>query len=137
VPRNQTQGAYSSASCLAMAIGVNIVLSLLNPQAFVELGKNALIPFYRELFHDVVALNPPLFGLLAAAFEIAVGLLILNRKNYVKIGLVAGIIFNIAIIPLGVEEMPNWIWALAQVYLLRKEFDKTFVEILRAKLRRE
>ena len=64
-------------------------------------------------------------------------MLILNRKNYVKIGLVAGIIFNIAIIPLGVEEMPNWIWALAQVYLLRKEFDKTFVEILHAKLRRE
>jgi hypothetical protein len=118
-----------------MAIGFNIVLSLLNPEAFIELGKNALIPAYRELFLDVVGLDSPLFGLLAAACETAVGLLILNRKSYVKIGLVVGIIFTIAIpIPLGLEEMPNWILALAQAYLLRKEFDITFGEILRTKL---
>jgi hypothetical protein len=121
---------------LAVAIGVNIALSFLSPQAFVELGKNALIPFYREPFHGIVALNPPLFGLLAATFQIAVGLLILYKKSYVIIGMVAGIIFNLAVIPLGVEETPNWILALAQLSLLRKEFDTSFLEILRGDLRK-
>jgi len=120
---------------VAMAIGVNIVLVLLHPQLYIELGRNALIPLYRALFLQVIALNPPLFILPVAACQIAIGLLILNKGRYVKVGLAGGIIFTLAITPLGIEELPNPVLALAQVFLLTKEFDTTFLEILRFKLR--
>ncbi len=120
---------------LATAIGVNIVLALTNPQSYVDMGKNAFIPFYREFFLNIVALNPALFILLAAVYQIAIGLLILDKKNKVKIGLVGGIIFTVMIIPLGIEELPNPILALAQAYLFTKDFDKTFLEILHSKFR--
>ena len=120
---------------LAMAIGVNIVLALTNPQSYVDMGKNAFIPFYREFFLNIVVPNPALFILLAAVYQIAIGLLILDKKNKVKIGLVGGIIFTMMIIPLGLEELPNPILALTQAYLFTKDFDKTFLEILHSKLR--
>jgi hypothetical protein len=84
---------------------------------------------------QLIALNPPLFILPAAACQIVVGLLILSKGRYVKMGLVGGIIFTLAITPLGIEELPNLVLALAQVFLLTKEFDTTFLEILRSKLR--
>ena len=38
----------------------------------------------RELTLNVFALNPALFGLLLAVFEIVMGLLILSKQKYVK-----------------------------------------------------
>ena len=122
---------------LAMAIGVNIITVLVAPQSYVEMGKNALIPFYRWVFLNIIALNPPLFVLPIAVFQIAVALMILSKKIYVKIGLVGGIIFLLGITPLGIESLPNPVLALALALLLRKEFDMTFLEILRSKLRRQ
>ena len=121
---------------LAMAIGVNIVTVLVAPQSYIEMGKNALIPFYRWVFLNIITLNPPLFVLPIAAFQIAIALMMLGKKNYVKIGLVGGIIFLLAITPLGIESLPNLVLALALALLLRKEFDMTFLEILRSKLHR-
>ena len=120
---------------LAMGIGVNLPLGLTNPQMYVEMGKDALIPLYRELFVQVVALNPALFVLPIAAFQIAMGLLILNKQRYVKIGLIGTIIFVIAITPLGIHQLPWLGLPLVQAFLLRKEFDRTFLEVLRSKLR--
>ncbi len=120
---------------LAMAIGVNIVTVLVAPQSYIEMGKNALIPFYRWVFLNIIALNPPLFVLPIAAFQIAIALMMLGKKTYVKIGLAGGIMFLMAITPLGVESLPNLLMALGLALLLRKEFDLTFLEILRSKLR--
>jgi hypothetical protein len=50
---------------LVMAIGVNMVLVLISPNLFVALGTNdAIIPLYQWFFENVVAIAPPLFGLL-------------------------------------------------------------------------
>ena len=122
---------------LAMAIGVSIVLALTIPQSYIDMGKSALMPFFRKFILNVVAPNPALLVLLAAVSQIAIGLLILNKKNNVKTGLAGGIVFTSAIIPLGIEELPNPISALAQAYLLTKEFDKTFLEIQNSKYKKE
>jgi hypothetical protein len=120
---------------LVMAIGVNIVLILIAPDLFVALGTDdALIPLYRWFFEDVVALAPPLFGLLAAAYEVAIALLMLNRGERVKWGLIGGIVFLIGITPLGAWTLANPVMALALALLLRKEYDRSFAQMLRSVL---
>jgi hypothetical protein len=121
---------------LIMAVGVNVVLVLVAPDQFVALGTtDSLIPLYRWFFENVVALAPPLFGLLAAAYEITIALMMLSRGRYVRWGLIGGILFLIAITPLGVWTLGNPIMALALAYLLTKEYDRSFLEMLHLRTR--
>lgn len=116
---------------LVMAIGVNVVLVLVAPNLFVALGTNdAIIPLYRWFFENVVALAPPLFGLLAATYEITIALMMLSKDKYVKWGLIGGIVFLIGITPLGVWTLANPILALTLAYLLTREYDRSLLEML-------
>lgn len=120
---------------LVMALGINVVLVLIAPEQFVALGTGApVVPPYEWFFENVVALAPPLFGLLAAAYEIVVALMILYRGRYAKWGLMGGIVFLIGITPLGVWTLANPILALALATLLRREYEKSFVGMLRSRL---
>jgi hypothetical protein len=121
---------------LIMAVGVNVVLVLVAPDQFVALGTDApVVSLYRWFFGNVVALVPPLFGLLAAGYEITIALMMLFKGRYVKWGLIGGIVFLIAITPLGVWTLGNPIMALALAYLLTKEYDRTFLEMLHLRTR--
>src|SRR5829696_1724533 len=116
---------------MVMAIGVNVVLVLVSPEQFVALGTDdALVPLYRWFFENVVALAPPLFGLLAAAYEITIALMMLSKDKHVKWGLIGGIVFLIGITPLGVWTLANPILAVAMAYLLTKEFDRSILQML-------
>ena len=116
---------------LVMAVGVNVVLVLVAPGQFVALGTNdALIPLYRWFFENVVALAPPFFGLLAATYEITIALMMLSKGRYVRWGLIGGIVFLIAITPLGTWTLANPILAVALAYLLTKEYDRSLLEML-------
>jgi len=121
---------------LIMAVGVNVVLVLVAPDQFVALGTDApVVSLYRWFFESVVALVPPLFGLLAAGYEITIALMMLSKGRYVKWGLTGGIVFLIAITPLGIWTLGNPIMALALAYLLTKEYDRTFLEMLHLRTR--
>ena len=121
---------------LIMAVGVNVVLVLVAPDQFVALGTDApVVSLYRWFFENVVALVPPLFGLLAAGYEITIALMMLFKGRYVAWGLIGGIVFLIAITPLGVWTLGNPIMALALAYLLTKEYDRTFLEMLHLRTR--
>jgi hypothetical protein len=116
---------------LVMAIGVNVVLVFVAPDQFVVLGTEApLVPLYQWFFENVVALAPPLFGLLAAAYEVTIALMMLSKGMYAKWGLIGGIVFLVGITPLGVWTLANPIMALALALLLRREYDRSFVEML-------
>lgn len=121
---------------LIMAVGVNVVLVLVAPDQFVALGTDApVVSLYRWFFENVVALVPPLFGLLAAGYEITIALMMLFKGRYVKWGLIGGIVFLIAITPLGIWTLGNPIMALALAYLLTKEYDRTFLEMIHLRTR--
>jgi hypothetical protein len=121
---------------LIMAVGVNVVLVLVAPDQFVALGTDApVVSLYRWFFENVVALVPPLFGLLAAGYEITIALMMLFKGRSVKWGLIGGIVFLIAITPLGIWTLGNPIMALALAYLLTKEYDRTFLEMLHLRTR--
>jgi hypothetical protein len=116
---------------LIMAIGVNVVLVLVAPDLFVGLGTDApIVPLYRWFFENVVALAPPLFGLLAAACEVTIALMMLSKGKYAKWGLIGGIVFLIGITPLGVWTLANPILALTLAYLLTREYDRSLLEML-------
>src|SRR5215208_4369551 len=116
---------------LIMAIGVNVVMVFFDPNSYIGLGAESFISLYRWVFTNLVALAPPLFVLPIAAFEIAIGLLMLSRGRYVKWGLMGGIVFLIAITPLGVWTLANLILAVAMTYLLTKEYEWSLSETLR------
>jgi hypothetical protein len=114
-----------------MAVGVNVVLVLVAPEQFVALGTDVpVLPPYEWFFANVVALAPPVVGLLAAAYEIAVALLMLSKGKYAKWGLLGGIAFLLVITPLGVWTLGNPIMAVALTYLLTKEFDRSLPQMM-------
>ena len=116
---------------LIMAVGVNVVLVLVAPDQFVALGTDApVVSLYRWFFENFVALVPPLFGLLAAGYEITIAMMMLSKGRYVKWGLIGGIVFLVAITPLGVWTLGNPIMAVALVYLLTKEYDRSLLQML-------
>jgi hypothetical protein len=121
---------------LVMAIGVNGSFMLTNPQSYVEYASGALIPLYRDIALTVVELNPVLFGLLLMAFEIAMGLLVLHKHRSVKAGLIGTMVFVAGIAPLSIVQMPWLGLIIGEAYLLTQEFDTTFLETIRSKLRR-
>jgi hypothetical protein len=120
---------------LIMALGVNGYFTFANPQGYIDYASEALIPFYRDIALAVVELNPVFFGILLMAFEITMGLLLLNKHKAVKIGLIGTIAFLIGISPLSYLQIPWLGLIIGQVYLLTKEFDTTLLEMIRAKLR--
>jgi hypothetical protein len=120
---------------LVMAIGVNGSFTFTNLQAYVEYASGALIPLYRYIALAVVELNPVLFGLLLMGFEIAMGLVLLQKQTPVKIGLIGTMVFLIGIAPLSLVQIPWLGLIVSEAYLLTKEFDTTFLEATRSKLR--
>jgi hypothetical protein len=115
---------------LVMAIGVNVVMVFVDPNSYIGLGADSFIPLYRWVFINLIALAPPLFVLPVAAFEITIALMMLSKGRYVKWGLIGGIVFLIGITPLGVWTLANPILAVAMTLLLRKEYDRGFLEML-------
>jgi hypothetical protein len=120
---------------LVMAIGVNGSFTFTNPHAYVEYASSALIPIYRDIALTIVKLNPMLFGMLLMVFEIVMGLLVLHKKKSVRIGLIGMIIFLIGIAPLSFVQIPWLGLIIGLAYLLTKEFDPTFLDIIKSKLR--
>lgn len=122
---------------LVMAIGINMVNAFTNPQSTIQMGEASLLDFYRTFFTDVVSKAPVLFILLVALFELIMGLLILNKHNRVKLGLIGTSIFLLLITPFGYIQLPWLGIAFIQLYLLRKDFDKTVIEIIGKALHRK
>jgi glucan phosphoethanolaminetransferase (alkaline phosphatase superfamily) len=120
---------------LIMAIGINVVNAFTNPESTIQMGEASFFVLYRNFFSDVVSRAPVLFILMVALFEIIMGLLILNKNKNVKLGLIGTSIFLILITPFGYIQLPWLGLAGIQLYLVRKDFGKTFPEIIGSALR--
>lgn len=119
----------------AMALGVNGSFTFGNPQAYLDYAEGALIPLYRDLAVSVVAVSPVAFGLVLMAFEIAAGLLLLHKHRSVRLGLAGTIVFVIGISPLSWMQIPWLGLVVAQVYLFRRDFDRSLLDIIRSRKR--
>jgi hypothetical protein len=115
---------------LIMAIGINLVNAFTDPQSTVQMGKDSLLEIYRTFFSDIVSLAPVPFILVVALFEISMGLLILSKHRKVKLGLLGTSLFLFMITPFGYIQLPWLGIALVQLFLIRKDFDRTLIEII-------
>ncbi len=115
---------------LIMAIGVNMVNAFTDTEPTIQMGESSLLGFYRTIFTEIVSKAPVVFILLVALFELSMGLLILSSHQKVKLGLIGTTIFLILITPFGYVQLPWLGIAAIQLFLLRKDFDKSLLQII-------
>ncbi|HEU5098436.1 MAG TPA: hypothetical protein VFU22_05425 [Roseiflexaceae bacterium] len=115
---------------LLITLGINLTLLVVNVGLYMIYGSQALLPIYRWFFREVVALSPSLFVLLLIVYETIIGLLMLSKGRYVRLGLAGGILFLLAITPLSLDTLGNLGMAGALALLLRQEYNRTLIEIV-------
>jgi len=120
-----------------MGVGVNVAFLLTQPSFVADYGREAWLPLYRTLTETIIAPRPRIFGILLILFEVAMGLLLLSRGAWVKVGLIGTMIFVLALVPIYVTQI---VWAVsmaANVYLLTKNFDTGLVKMIADRRRRK
>lgn len=125
----------------------HVYLGIFQPAIYQGFGDTALIPAFTVFWHDIVMPNITFFALLLAVYEITVGLLLINKGKWVKIGLVLSMLFNLFLVQMGLaiqspdpwqsflmNRLPNIIFILLQLPLLQDWNNETFLEIIRNRL---
>lgn len=124
----------------------HVYLGLFSSQMYAAFGSTAHIPAYTGFWHSFVMPNITLFALLLAAFEIGVGLLLVSKGKWVKLGLALSILFNLFLVQMGlsyqtasplqdfaINRFPNIIFILLQIPLFWGRYDRSIPEIIRRK----
>ncbi len=119
-------------------------LAFFSPQTYAVFGSTALIPGYAAFWQNFIMPRIPFFALLLAAFEIGVGLLLINRGKWVKYGLVLSIAFNLFLIQMGLgsaglsgmqdflmNRLANLIFVAIQIPLFWGSDEMTLIQSIR------
>lgn len=98
--------------------------------------ENAHFSFYREFLIQIVIPNEKLVILLVVVFEFIVGVLILSKEIFVKVGLTLAILWVLLIAPFLplVDVLGHITLGALQALLLLGNYDTTFLEIIKSKI---
>jgi len=132
----QAARIVSGVFFLVMGLGVNLAVLLIDPALFVAAGENALLPVYRWFFTQVLASAPVPFAILLILFETVVGVLILSKGRWVKLGLAGGIAFSLWITFAGTMMLTSPGFAIVFGLLLRHTFDRSLLDMIGSVFRR-
>ena len=80
----------------------NIYSVISDPQQYVTTYGQHAIPLYQKFIFSLFSTNTILFVAMIAAGQILVGLFLFMKKMPLKLGVLGGILFLVAISPLGV-----------------------------------
>jgi hypothetical protein len=83
----------------------NIYAAATNPEEYRGFADTALIQIYRDLIDSVSTSLMPIMLAAVGVYEAVLGALLFGRGVLVKIGLLMGIVFALAISMLGTEEL--------------------------------
>jgi hypothetical protein len=99
--------------------------------------ENVHISFYKEILEVIVIPNEKLVILFVIVFEFIVGMLILSKKIFVKIGLMLAILWVLIITPFlpWVDILGHLLLGTFQALLFMGTYDKTLLEIIQQNLR--
>lgn len=110
---------------------VHVYLGLFAPEVYRPLGSTAILPRYAELWNGSLMPYISLWAIVLAAFELAVGCLLLAPRTYFKAGLILSIGFNLFLVQMGLgyhcrsaaqsfcmNRLPNLLFAAIQAPLL-------------------
>jgi hypothetical protein len=103
---------------------IHVAIVITGTETYRHFADSAFIPFVKQAWLSVFMPHAALLGLLLAAFELAVGLLILAGARKTTLGLVAAIAFHLGLMLFG---WGFWFWSVPMlvmlVALLRNGFD--------------
>ena len=94
---------------------VHLAIVVTGTETYRHFADTAFIPFVRQAWVSVFMPHAALLGLLLAAFELAVGLLILAGARKTTIGLVAAIAFHLGLMLFG---WGFWFWSVPMLAML-------------------
>ena len=121
---------------LVMGLGVNLTFVLTQSSFVYDYGVNSWLPLYRILIERIIGINPAVFGVLLIVFEVTMGLFLLSRGVWVKIGLVATMAFVLLLVPIHPAQIA-WIGPVAaNIYLLTKNFEADLIMMIRSRKHR-
>ena len=117
----------------------NTFLTITDSDSYKNGGTTAWPDFLQHFWVNVVATHMVLFLILFIFVEIGLGLLLLNKGKWVKIGLVSGILFCAGLLFIGLgyaqdywpARIPNMTLAVIMALMLFGTYDKTLLETLR------
>lgn len=98
--------------------------------------ENVHFSFYKEFLEQIVIPNEQLIILLVVVFEFIVGVLILSKEIFVKIGLLLAIFWVLIIAPFlpWVDILGHLLLGTFQALLLMGNYDTTVWEIIQSKI---
>lgn len=107
-----------------LGAATNIILaSVLGLDSYHAFADGSFFGWYYDAWQTIVVPYMLLFIILTVAYEIAMGLLFVINRKYMKVALIMGIVFCLGTTPVMVEAIyTNIPLALIQGYLLWKEF---------------
>ena len=101
--------------------------------------ENVHFSFYKVILEQIVIPNEQLIILMVIVFEFIVGMLILSKEVFVKIGLLLAILWVFIISPLlpWVDIFGHLMLGMFQALLLRGNYDTTVLEIIQSYIQAE
>jgi hypothetical protein len=128
--------------CVFMAgVVINIAIGVTDPTVYNKGGLHAWPDFLQNFWASTVMPNMIWFIILFAVIELFLGLLILNKGKWAKLGLVGGALFGVGLLVLGLRakrgdwlaRIPNLAFEAMMIYCLFFNYEKTFIETIRRK----
>jgi hypothetical protein len=96
-----------------------------NPQAYVDYGQSA-VGLYQKFIYGIFSSYTSLFVSFIALGQILVGILLLMKRTFFLLGILGGIIFLVAISPLGIgSAFPAPLFMVFSLVLLYIWYKKT------------
>ena len=103
---------------------IHVAIVVTGTETYRHFADTAFIPFIKQAWLSVFMPHAALLGLLLAAFELAVGLLILAGGPKTRLGLLSAIVFHLGLMLFG---WGFWFWSVPMLAvlgaLLRYDFD--------------
>lgn len=109
----------------------NLYMALTDPGQLKGLADTALIGLYRLFALNASETIWMLSLLVFSVYQLGMAILLLSRSRNVRIGAVAGIVFHLGILPWGWWSMSNLLFVVVHIMILRNEYEKTAVDIIK------
>jgi hypothetical protein len=126
---------------------LHVYFGLFRPDIYRGYGYTALVPGFNAFWQDIVMPRIAFLALLLAMFQISVGLLLIYRGKWVKVGLALSMIFHLFLILLGLSfpalnvlsdlyynRCPNLTFFVIQVFLLFQDYPDSLPKLCRGSL---
>ncbi|MFX0015962.1 MAG: hypothetical protein ACFFB2_16140 [Promethearchaeota archaeon] len=116
---------------------VNLFHTINNTQyLWVVCLENVHFSSYKEFLEQIIIPNEKSVIILIVFFELVVGMLILSKEIFVKIGLMLGVLWVLLISPFlpWNDILGHLILGIFQALLLKENYDKSFLEIIHSKI---